>query len=81
MPQASIDIVRLEWIAGLLHVLLNIGVCLAVGLSGRFTRLQTVFQTLLVWLLPIVGVTIVGIFLWTEFRPGRFSRQAMAMVQ
>lgn len=48
---------------------LNLGVCIAVSKSGRYTRTQVLLQLALVWLLPIFRAVFVALFLRSDTEP------------
>lgn len=57
----------------LAHVLANAGVSVAVARSHYYSTPQKVFQAMVVWLLPVVGVIGVGVFLYSQRDKGMFD--------
>jgi membrane protein implicated in regulation of membrane protease activity len=47
----------------------NMLVSFRVARSDLFARRQIVWQIILVWLLPVIGFTLIGLFLRNEERP------------
>jgi hypothetical protein len=52
-------------------VAFNAGVSVAVVRSGLYTRSQVAAQAALVWLLPLLGAIVVGLFLWSQSQAER----------
>lgn len=47
----------------------NLGVCIAVSRSGSYTRTQVLFQSALVWLVPVFGAITVALVLRSDATP------------
>ncbi len=57
-----------------LLIVVNLAVCLGVARSHFYTRAQVWMQAALVWLLPLLGAVLGGIFLWTQYAQVKVSR-------
>jgi len=51
----------------------NLGVSIAIGRSGYFASNQKVAQIVVVWLLPLIGAVLVGVFLYSQRDNPRFD--------
>jgi hypothetical protein len=71
MLHAPIDTSLVAWALGVVLVIANAIVCVAVARAGGLTRGQIIVQTVVVWLIPVIGAGMVGTFLWSEAHPRR----------
>ena len=55
-------------------VAVNVAVCVRVARSAAYTHRQVLAQSVVVWLLPIVGALLVVVVLWSQ-RPQPFSKR------
>jgi len=46
--------------------IVNLVVSIAIAISPGYTPRQKIGQIVLVWLIPIVGSVVFGVFLWTQ---------------
>ncbi len=66
MPHNIVEVSEWLWAALACLAALNVAVCIAAARSGNYTRAQVVAQSFLVWLVPMIGAIVVGIFLFSE---------------
>lgn len=55
-------------------IVVNLAVCVGVARSRFYTHAQMWMQAALVWLFPLLGAVLVGIFLWTQYAQAKASR-------
>lgn len=46
--------------------LVNLVVSIAIAVNAGYTRRQKLAQIVLVWLIPVIGSVVFGVFLWTQ---------------
>lgn len=56
--------------------LINAAVTVAVARSGYYERRQLLAQAAIVWLIPVIGALIVGVFLRTQRESSVFDTRA-----
>lgn len=66
---AHIDATSWLWSTVVCLAVLNLGVCVAVSLSGHYTRGQVLLQSALVWLVPVLGAIFVALVLRSDATP------------
>lgn len=51
-------------------LMLNIAVSVAVAMSGGYSARQKIFQIAVIWLLPVLGAVLLGLFMLSQIGNG-----------
>jgi cytochrome bd-type quinol oxidase subunit 2 len=77
MAQQASDLSHVLLALAVLLATINFTVCVAVFRSGYYTLPQALMQTVLVWLLPVIGAIGIGMFLRSQrSQPDKYSAAA-----